>query len=148
MSARRSNSNDSKRYYEWLDRAQTDLQSARLLLGVGGDPTAVIYHCHQVVEKALKGYLLFNANRHFDGHNITFLVKQCMRHSKEFDKFLEKSPPFNKYYIETRYPNDLPFEVGEKELSTAFKMSEELYRLVSKKIVYDLKDDIPVDKQQ
>lgn len=144
MSARRSNTNDSRRYYEWLDRAQTDLQSSRLLLGVGGDGTAIIYHCHQVVEKALKGFLLFSANRHFDGHNITFLVKQAIRYDREFEPYLEKSPPFNRYYIETRYPNDLPFEISDRELNEAFAVSESIYRLVSKKIVYDLKEDIPV----
>ena len=145
MSARRGNTTDSKRYYEWLDRAQTDLHSARMLISVGGDRTAVAYHCQQVVEKAVKGYLLFSMGRHFDGHNITFLIKQAMRCDKGFEPFLEKSPPFNRYYIETRYPNDLPYTITAAELAAAFRMSEQIYKLVAGKIVFDLKEDIPVD---
>lgn len=135
MSARRDeNTTDSRRYYEWLDRAQCDLQSARLLLSGGGDRNTVVFHCHQVAEKALKAYLLFRSRRHYDGHNITFLVRRSQQYDRDFDPFLNASPPFNHYYIETRYPTDLPFEISEPQLMDAFRFSEGIYRTVASKL--------------
>jgi HEPN domain-containing protein len=135
MSGRRGfNDNDSRRYYEWLDKAQSDLQSARLLMGGGGDLFTVVYHCHQVIEKALKGYLLFRSRRHYDGHNITFLVRRAMQLDRDFDKYLDGSPQFNRYYIETRYPTDIPFVLEEKQVREVFLYSESIYRTIASKL--------------
>jgi len=139
MSARRgSNDNDSRRYYEWLDRAQSDLHSARLLMAGGGDFNTVVFHCHQVAEKALKAFLLFRSRRHFDGHNITFLVRKAMQLDRDFDRFLEGSPPFNRYYIETRYPTDIPFVLEERQVREAFLYSENIYRTIASRIKIDI----------
>ncbi|MDL2273031.1 HEPN domain-containing protein, partial [Oscillospiraceae bacterium OttesenSCG-928-G22] len=141
MSARRNSGadTDSRRYYEWLDKAQADLQTARILLSAGASPASVVFHCHQVAEKALKGYLLYRENRHYDGHNITFLVRRAIKRDRAFAPFLEESPPFNRYYIETRYPTDLPFHIDADDIRDAFSMAEELYRLVAHKIFENLK---------
>ncbi|MGI6577275.1 MAG: HEPN domain-containing protein [Eubacteriales bacterium] len=135
MSARRSSNNtDSRRYYEWLDRAQADLQSARLLMAGGGDFNTVVFHCHQVAEKALKGYLLFRTRRHYDGHNITFLVRRAIQLDPDFVPFLEDSPPLNRYYIETRYPTDIPFVLDEDKLRDALQYSVKIYQLIASKL--------------
>lgn len=135
MSGRRaSNDTDSRRYYEWLDRAQADLQSARLLLVGGGDCNTVVFHCHQVVEKALKGFLLFRSRRHYDGHNITFLVRRAMQLDRDFNKYLDDSPAFNRYYIETRYPTDIPFVLEEKHVRDVFLYSEGIYSTIASKL--------------
>ncbi|NLM61383.1 MAG: HEPN domain-containing protein [Clostridiales bacterium] len=136
MSARHSGSGktDSKRYYEWLDKAQADLQSARLLMAGGGDICSVLFHCHQIAEKALKGFLLFRTRRHYDGHNITFLVRRAMSLDGDFAPFLEGSPPLNRYYIETRYPTDIPLELDEGKLKETLEYSVRLYRLIASKL--------------
>ena len=135
MSARRnSNTNDSRRYYEWLDRAQADLQSARLLISGGGDLNTVVFHCHQVVEKALKGFLLFRSRRHYDGHNITLLVRRAIKLDSDFNRFLEDSPPLNRYYIETRYPTDIPFEIDTDTVKNVFRFSEKIYQTIASKL--------------
>ena len=78
MARRRKGNTDSQYYYKWLEKALSDLQSARILLTWGGDEMAVAFHCQQAIEKALKGYLLFKLGRHFDGHNLTFLCRQLL----------------------------------------------------------------------
>ena len=135
MSARRSSgSNDSKRYYEWLDKAQADLQSARLLTAGGGDRYSVVFHCHQVAEKALKGYLLFRTQRHYDGHNITFLVRRAMRQDEDFSRFLEGRQPLNSFYISARYPTDIPLELDEDKIRDMLQYAVDLYRLIASKL--------------
>ncbi len=145
MARRNTNSNDSRRYYEWLDHAETDLRTARILGGVAADPRTVVYHCHQVAEKALKSFILFKQKRHLDGHNITFLTRQAARADRSFEKFVDRSPAFNRYYIETRYPTDLPFEIDEGELSAALDFAEEVYAAVARTIAHELKEDIEED---
>lgn len=140
--------NDSRRYYEWLDHAETDLRAARMLRGVGADSRTVVYHCHQVLEKSLKCFLLFKSNRHVDGHNITYLMRQAARGDKSFSKYIDRTPPFNSYYIETRYPTDLPFEITEKDLKQAFSLAEEVYGVVARAIMYEIKEDIEEDEEE
>lgn len=142
MARRNDNPNDSRRYYEWLDHAETDLRAARILRGAGADGRTVVYHCHQVLEKALKSFLLYRARRHFDGHNITFLTRQAARHDSRYRPFIDRSPAFNRYYIETRYPTDLPFEISEKDIAEAFSLAEDVYGLVARTIAEELNDDI------
>lgn len=148
MARRNSNTNDSRRYYEWLDHAETDLRSARILDSVGADPRTVVYHCHQTVEKALKSFILFKQKRHLDGHNITFLTRQAARADRRFEKFVERSPLFNRYYIETRYPTDLPFEIEPTELREAISLAEEVYAAVARAIAGELKEDIEEDGER
>ena len=111
MARRRKGNTDSQYYYKWLEKALSDLQSARILLTWGGDEMAVAFHCQQAIEKALKGYLLFKLGRHFDGHNLTFLCRQAAMVDDRFVRYLGESAALNNYYIETRYPTDLPFEI-------------------------------------
>lgn len=146
MARRNSNTNDSRRYYEWLDHAETDLRSARILRGVDADPRTVAYFCHQTLEKSLKSFILFKQKRHLDGHNITFLTRQAARADSRFERFVERSPLFNRYYIETRYPTDLPFEIDAGELAEAIALAEEVYAEVARAIARELKEDIEEDE--
>ncbi|MDL2288362.1 HEPN domain-containing protein [Oscillospiraceae bacterium OttesenSCG-928-F05] len=142
MAARRSTgAGDSRRYYEWLDKAQADLQSARILQSGGGTWASVVFHCHQVMEKALKAYLLFRTGRHFDGHNITFLIRQAMRQDWVFHDYLDQTPMFNRYYIETRYPTDLPFELKKDEVTQIFRTAESLYQRVAEQVFHNLRKE-------
>ena len=134
MGARRKIRGDSDRYYDWLDMALMDLQSARILRAYGGDSDAVVFHCQQTMEKALKGFLLFRTKRHYDGHNITFLIKQAMRESWDFSRFLERSAPLGRIYIESRYPADYPPELDEDAADEYYVMAESIYRLACSKV--------------
>ena len=127
MARRRKGNTDSQYYYKWLEKALSDLQSARILLTWGGDEMAVAFHCQQAIEKALKGYLLFKLGRHFDGHNLTFLCRQAAMVDDRFVRYLGESAALNNYYIETRYPTDLPFEITEAQIHNIIIMAEDLF---------------------
>lgn len=139
MSRRRKGNSDSRYYYKWLDKALSDLQSARILLTWGGDALAVAFHCQQAIEKALKGYLLFRTGRHFDGHNLTFLCRQAVMCDDRFVDYLDESAALNNYYIETRYPTDLPFELTETQVHNVLTMAEDLFSVIRQEL-YDTED--------
>ena len=134
MARRRKGNTDSQYYYKWLEKALSDLQSARILLTWGGDEMAVAFHCQQAIEKALKGYLLFKLGRHFDGHNLTFLCRQAAMVDDRFVRYLGESAALNNYYIETRYPTDLPFEITEAQIHNIIIMAEDLYGVIRQEL--------------
>ncbi len=129
MSRRRGNS-DSVYYYKWLEKALSDLQTARLIKTYDGDYYAVAFHCQQAIEKALKGWLLFKSGRHYDGHNLTYLCRQAAQLDSNFTEYLDESAALNSYYIETRYPTDLPFEITEQEILTVLRMAEDIFAYI------------------
>ena len=102
----RNRHRDSDRYYKWLDQAQCDLHSAKILMIHGGDWKSVAFHCQQAIEKALKGFILFKTDRHIDGHNLTYLCKQAVKEDRSLREYLDESAALNHFYIETRYPTD------------------------------------------
>jgi HEPN domain-containing protein len=129
MSRRRGNS-DSVYYYKWLEKALSDLQTARLIKTYDGDYYAVAFHCQQAIEKALKGWLLFKSGRHYDGHNLTYLCRQAAQLDSNFQEYLDESAALNNYYIETRYPTDLPFVITEQEIISVLRMAEDVFAYI------------------
>ncbi len=130
MGRRRGSPHDSKRYFDWLERAECDLDSARILKDNNGDNCNAAFHCQQCIEKALKGYLLYETGKHVDGHNLTFLCRSACRIDRKFDEWLDESTSLNRYYIETRYPTDIGFDITDRELDKVYKMASDMYAFI------------------
>ena len=126
----RTNPSDSRRYYDWLDRAAEDLMASERLLSddMGLNPSA--FHCQQAIEKALKAYILLRTGRLLDGHNLTFLCRQAAKEDKSFRQWLDESADLNRWYIESRYPSDLPFQITDKQARRAVAMAQEMYLFI------------------
>lgn len=138
MSRRRKGGSDSLYYYKWLEKALSDLQCARLLLTYGNDYCNIAFHCQQAIEKALKGFLLFRTGNHHDGHNLTYLCRQAIKHEPDiFEDYLDESAALNSLYIETRYPTDLPIELGESEVRGYLEMAETMFASIRKLLYAD-----------
>jgi HEPN domain-containing protein len=141
MANRWKGRHDSRKYYEWLDHAQMDIQSARILLSYGGSSEATAFHCQQAIEKALKGYILFKTGSHVDGHNLTYLCRQAMRQDRGFVEYLDESAQLNRYYIETRYPSDIPLEFTQEQILHVLYMAEAMFRHISSLIFNESQED-------
>ncbi len=134
MGRRRGGPHDSKRYFDWLERAECDLLSARILKDNDGDNCNAAFHCQQCIEKALKGYILYKTGKHTDGHNLTFLCRSACRIDRKFDEWLDESMSLNRYYVETRYPTDIGFDITDGELERVYKMAYDMYAFIFKVI--------------
>ncbi len=130
MGRRRGSPHDSKRYFDWLERAESDLESALILKNNNGDNCNAAFHCQQCIEKALKGYILYKTGRHTDGHNLTFLCRSACRIDPKFDEWLDESASLNRYYVETRYPTDIGFDITDAELEKIYKMAFQMYSFI------------------
>lgn len=135
--ARPNRSSDSRRYMDWIVNAKLDSLAAQLLAADERCYPAAAFHCQQAIEKALKGYLLFKTGRLHDGHNLTWLCKQAVRQNGVFSRWLEPTSKINRYYIETRYPADLPLDVSTSSIQKILHVCGEILELIFSEIRED-----------
>lgn len=97
---------------EWFDKADEDLGVAEHLLNEGAFPAPICVHAHQAVEKYLKGFLVFHGKDikdEFKIHNLGKLYEYAHALDKRVDNTVKESCfTLNRYYIEARYPADMP----------------------------------------
>ena len=135
MSRRRNvNNKDSRRYYDWLDRAGEDLISSRELLKNDACYNNAAFHCQQTAEKALKAYILLNSGYIPDGHNLSWLCKKAMKFDKKFADWLYESATLNKCYIETRYPADIPLDMDYKKVKGHYETAKSMYKFICSEV--------------
>ena len=137
-SRRREVNSDSRRYFDWLERANEDIEAAAKLLDSGSTLNAAAFHCQQCIEKALKGYILFKTHQHVDGHNLTWLCLQAIKSDSRFTKWFDESVILNRYYIETRYPADIPLELTGKAVNRAYDMAHAMYNFICNEVYDDV----------
>ena len=141
MGRRGPRAQDSKRYYDWLYKAEEDLHSARLLKSEEICQLCAAFHCQQCIEKALKAYILYQTNILHDGHNLTWLCKQAVKLDREFTEWLDESADLNRYYIETRYPTDIPVEIHETEVKRAYRMARTMYDFILDQLGEEMEEE-------
>ena len=119
---------DSRRFADWYVKSRADLSAAQILFDNGGDLSLVAFHCQQAIEKSLKGYILENTEKLLEGHSLIFLIRRASAFDVDIRQFLRECAFVNQFYIEARYPSDLPDEVDGEEakacLDTAAKLLE------------------------
>ncbi len=143
MTRQRKNPFDSRRYQDWMNAAYDDYRAAMLLSGDSTLNNATAFHCQQCVEKALKGYILAMTQQAADGHNLTWLCRRAISVNPSFSQWLDESAAFNRYYIETRYPTDIPTEISDEELDWLLEVMERLFYYVAGELgVTDSLDDL------
>jgi len=87
---------------KWLEFADNDLQSAKVLLGSKAHENA-IWHCHQAVEKTIKAIVIEKGIRLRKTHDLIGLVNDAkIDLSKSLSEFIDD---LNPYYNPIRYPD-------------------------------------------
>lgn len=125
---------DSLRHHEWLEKAGRDLKSAKVLKLNDCGNDIVAFHCQQSIEKSLKGYLLKQKGQVVEGHSLIYLCKEASNYNTEFKKRLKDCAFVNQYYIETRYPSDIPLVVADDEANECISIADEVYKMVNESI--------------
>ncbi len=133
----RYNTSDSKRYFDWLYHANLDYIAARTLIKNQRCNLSAAFHCQQCIEKALKGYMLFKKRKLFDGHNLTWLCKQAALMDNHFKEYLLSSVMLNKYYIETRYPADIPLSITNEDAAQLLETTTDMLNFICEQLKFD-----------
>lgn len=108
----------------WIDKGQSDLVSAEILLAHNPPITdTAAFHCQQAAEKYLKAFLI-NHQKHFSRvHSLVYLVDLCREIVPELDEITEAAAVLTPYAVLVRYPGHvtLPTEAQAEEAYAAAK---------------------------
>lgn len=132
---------DSRRYEDWLVCAEADLYAARLLCARDETLELSAFHCHQAIEKTLKGFYLYHKDYAPDGHNLTYLMRICIKIDTELDRWFDESIELNNFYISTRYPSDFPLNIDYDKASHCFQNAKHIYTYVLNLLTEEVFDD-------
>lgn len=121
---------DTTRYKDWFEKAERDLKSAKVLKKNDCGNDVVAFHCQQAIEKALKGIILKNTSEITEGHSLLYLCKQDSNFMPKIKSKLKDCAFVNQYYIETRYPADIPLIVTDEEALECIFIAETIYGMV------------------
>lgn len=121
---------DSNRYLDWFEKAQQDLKGAKILMEHDGGYDLVAFHCQQSIEKALKGWLLKAAGTLVDGHSLVYLCRTAISNGAELKPHLKDCAYVNQFYIETRYPADMPMELSKDEARECLDIADTVLNIL------------------
>ena len=111
--------NSQKLAKEWFDSANSDFLYAEIGLKQEYIFPQVAFLSQQIAEKYLKGFLTLNGVKPLRIHDLPKLLSECIRINPHLRILQDASELLSGFYIETRYPPDMP-EYSKAEISEAF----------------------------
>lgn len=119
---------------DWLEKANEDLAFTRAGFRETEHHALVLFHCQQVAEKALKGYLTHVGKRFGKIHFLTTLLKLATEVDPTFRRFEDECRSLDKYYIVTRYPVDWTASYSRDEAKRGLAQATEVLEFAEEKI--------------
>jgi len=130
---------DNAQYEEtqqWLIKSQRDLKVAQVLLDNKESLLdAVVYHCQQSAEKALKAYLTFQSIGFVKTHDLDVLLGLCSSSESDFQSLQEAADVLTPYATEFRYPGGL-IEPERRDAEEAIGMAILVLDFVSQRLPF------------
>jgi HEPN domain-containing protein len=117
---------DATTFGTWRLKAEEDFTAASILAEHGGPAATICFLCQQVAEKYLKGYLLLRRQPPKRIHHLDVLLEDCMALDDSFQRLVDDAVFLKRYYIESRYPDDLPEDVRPEEAAEALAAASHL----------------------
>ena len=119
---------------DWINKANTDLKSAKKLIKEDDDTLdSAAYFTQQAAEKALKTYLVFKQKPILKTHDLEKLLIICMADDPSFNQLRKEAELLSPYATYTRYPDDR-FNIDREEVVEAIKCAEKIIKFVKTKI--------------
>jgi HEPN domain-containing protein len=119
---------------EWLEKGDHDFDEAKLSFQHGGWTDIICFHCHQAVEKYLKGFLVSRGcditAKKYKIHNLRILLKMCGELENSLKSLEADCGNLNQYYIEPRYPLGAPKVYPKREAKEALEAAEKIITFI------------------
>ena len=113
----------------WIFKAKPDLSGARRL-GAKHSPLLdlAVYHCQQAAEKAVKGFLVYNAHTPAKTHDIRLLTNLAAGYAPLYASLYAAADRLNQYATGFRYPAEL-LEPSRADYEQALEDASEILRV-------------------
>jgi HEPN domain-containing protein len=118
---------------EWFQRANYDLQSAKILYEAGGNTLTIGYLIQQGLEKYLKGFLVSRGIKPRRTHDLSELLTEVSKFIESMEQYVDICVKITGYYLEDRYPPGPPEEYPKREIAEALEKAEELIHKIEEK---------------
>ena len=122
---------DNEFALEWLRKAKSDLDSARILLTGDNLFDAICFHAQQLAEKSIKALLTYHSIQFKKIHDLNLLL--TLLNDPEMEQFRRYATILNSYAVDTRYPGDY-VEPEQEEAEEALRLAIEIYEFIKQKI--------------
>jgi len=116
----------------WFEKAKRHLSTAHLNADHNGFRDTTCYFAHQTAELALKAFLISHTIDFPKVHALPQLLSLCLTENKEFSRFTDDMAFLNGFYIEAKYPLDIPFDPSETDTGKALAIADALVEFVDK----------------
>ena len=125
------NQNNKDLAKEWFYSANSDFQYAEVGLKEDKIFPQVAFLSQQIAEKFLKGYLVLNGNKPTRVHELPKILDECVKINPNLEKLRDACELLTGFYVETRYPPDIP-DYTKEEITDSFDKA----RLIKETIEY------------
>ncbi len=124
---------DLKNYERWFEKAEEDKIAAGTMLREKISPSNICFHSQQMVEKYLKGLLVYYKKKFRKVHDLLELEKNLLSVAPDIKEYEKDLDLLSQYYIETRYPGEYP-EFTLDEAKQAFEAAKRIKKFVLEKM--------------
>lgn len=114
-----------KNYLAWFSKAGEDELSIKAIINGGGASSTACFLAQQMVEKYLKGLLIFYNLSFPKTHDLLELETLIININSKIKNYETELDLLSNYYIETRYPGDYP-EITSIEADQAFEAAQRI----------------------
>ena len=120
---------DSELIREWIDKADHDLGSAKLIfLHIPEYFDTIAFHCQQATEKYLKAMLVYSGIDFQRTHNLVFLLDLLSQKMALSEDTYDKAILLNGFSVQIRYPNKNVY-LTKEELELSINIAQEFRNL-------------------
>ncbi|MEW6681140.1 MAG: HEPN domain-containing protein [bacterium] len=120
--------------FVWFKKGDNDLKNAKIVIETEDPPTdTVCFHCQQLAEKYLKGFLVYHNCEFEKEHDLGYLVNLCCSIDNSFDTILDIVENLTPYAVEARYPTDIFYEYEVDEAREAIRNAEYIKEFIRRK---------------
>lgn len=124
----------SKIIKEWIEKADHDLGSAKLIyLHIPVYFDTIAFHCQQATEKYIKSMLEHFGVEFQRTHNLVYLLDLLAQKIDITEEIYDKAILLNGFSVQIRYPDNKIY-LTKDELETAINISQEFRDLAIKTI--------------
>ena len=116
---------------EWLEKAGLDLRAAAFEFTAVPPLTAdIVFHCQQLAEKSLKGFLVWHDEPFRKTHNLVEIGRQCVAIDATLEGVVRPAARLTEYAWKFRYPGEA-LEPPVTEAQDAFALALVVYTDIS-----------------
>ena len=81
------------------------------------------------IEKGLKGFILKASKQLKDGHSLIYLCRKASAYNDDFEPYFKDCAYVNQFYIESRYPADVPEALTKQDAKQCLSIAERVLAL-------------------